>query len=146
MQAMRDGVSYAEARAIANAEDAARRAAQDGNEMPQSVPAFREMMQRLDRVLPLLRLPSSSRMEGLMSISTGPVSMSIAVRACSVRAKVAAAEHQGHRAEKSWRRVDREVYHQTVAYLGHPGGVSPTALHCMCMAAAPFLDFPAGVM
>ena len=53
---MRDGVSYAEARAIANAEDAARRAAQAGNDMPQSVPPFREMMQRLDGVLPHLWL------------------------------------------------------------------------------------------
>ncbi len=49
-QAMRDGVSYAEARVTANAEDAARRAAQDNDEGPETTPPFREMMQRLDRV------------------------------------------------------------------------------------------------
>ena len=47
---MRNGVSYAEARVTANAEDAARRAAQDNDEGPETTPPFREMMQRLDRV------------------------------------------------------------------------------------------------
>ena len=47
---MRDGVSYAEARVTANAEDAARRAAQDNDDGPETTPPFREMMQRLDRV------------------------------------------------------------------------------------------------
>ena len=50
LQAMREGLTYAEARTVANAEDSARTAAQAGNGVPQSVPPFREMMQRLDRV------------------------------------------------------------------------------------------------
>ena len=50
LQAMREGLTYAEARMVANAEDSARTAAQADNGMPQSVPPFREMMQRLDRV------------------------------------------------------------------------------------------------
>ena len=52
-------MSYAEARAIANTEDTARRAAQARNEMPESVPPFRDMMQRLDGVLSHLQLPAT---------------------------------------------------------------------------------------
>jgi hypothetical protein len=60
LQAMREGLTYTEARAVAVAEENARTAAQAGNGMPQSVPPFREMMQRLDRVRPrcLAMLPS----------------------------------------------------------------------------------------
>ena len=53
-QAMRGGVLYSEARAIADAEDVARIAAQ-ARELPESVPPFREMMQRLDTVGPRVR-------------------------------------------------------------------------------------------
>ena len=49
MQAMRDGLPYAEARAMASAEDSARQTAQ--REHPaQDLPPFGDMMQRLDQV------------------------------------------------------------------------------------------------
>ena len=54
-QAMRDGATYAEARATANTEEAARTAAQTaGDGLPEDMPLFTEMMQRLDRVASLL--------------------------------------------------------------------------------------------
>ena len=49
MQAMQDGLPYAEARAMATAEDSARQTAQ--REHPaQDLPSFGDMMQRLDQV------------------------------------------------------------------------------------------------
>ena len=49
MQAMRDGLPYAEARAMASAEDSARQTAQRDHSA-QDLPPFGDMMQRLDQV------------------------------------------------------------------------------------------------
>ena len=66
-QAMRDGATYAEARATANTEEAARTAAQTaGDGLPEDMPLFTEMMQRLDRVASLFHSLSAAHSLNLL--------------------------------------------------------------------------------